>query len=137
MARKTPPRAANVSAEQLASLSHEFRTPLNGVLGMARLLEGTRLTQEQRAYVAALRDSGEHLLGLVNDVLDFARLGADKIELQPSTFEVEGLLRSVCELMSPRAREKGLEIAWSAPAGIGWVPLTGMGVPAGPGMTPG
>ncbi|MDP3749735.1 MAG: response regulator [Phenylobacterium sp.] len=119
MARKTPPRAANVSAEQLASLSHEFRTPLNGVLGMARLLEGTRLTQEQRAYVAALRDSGEHLLGLVNDVLDFARLGADKIELQPSTFEVEGLLRSVCELMSPRAREKGLEIAWAAPAGIG------------------
>ncbi|MDP3854573.1 response regulator [Phenylobacterium sp.] len=119
MARKTPTRAANVSAEQLASLSHEFRTPLNGVLGMARLLEGTRLTQEQRAYVAALRDSGEHLLGLVNDVLDFARLGADKIELQPSTFEVEGLLRSVCELMSPRAREKGLEIAWAAPAGIG------------------
>ncbi|WP_309643954.1 response regulator [Phenylobacterium sp.] len=119
MARKIPPRAANVSAEQLASLSHEFRTPLNGVLGMARLLEGTRLTQEQRAYVSALRDSGEHLLGLVNDVLDFARLGADKIELQPSTFEVEGLLRSVCELMSPRAREKGLEIAWSAPAGIG------------------
>src|SRR3990167_9191065 len=119
MARKTPPRPANVSAEQLASLSHEFRTPLNGVLGMARLLEGTRLTQEQRAYVAALRDSGEHLLGLVNDVLDFARLGADKIELQPSALEVEGLLRSVCELMSPRAREKGLEIAWAAPAGIG------------------
>jgi len=119
MARKTPTRPANVSAEQLASLSHEFRTPLNGVLGMARLLEGTRLTQEQKAYVAALRESGEHLLGLVNDVLDFARLGADKIELQPATFEVEGLLRSVCELMSPRAREKGLEIAWAAPAGIG------------------
>lgn len=108
-----------VSAEQLASLSHEFRTPLNGVLGMARLLEGTGLTQEQRAYVTALRESGEHLLGLVNDVLDFARLGADKIELFPTTFEVESLLRSVCELLSPRAHEKGLEIAWAAPAGIG------------------
>ena len=114
-----PTREARVSAEQLASLSHEFRTPLNGVLGMARLLEGTTLTQEQRAYVAALRESGEHLLGLVNDVLDFARLGADKIELHPTTFEVESLLRSVCELLSPRAQEKGLEIAWAAPSGIG------------------
>ena len=114
-----PIRDARVSAEQLASLSHEFRTPLNGVLGMARLLEGTRLTDEQRAYVSALRESGEHLLGLVNDVLDFARLGADKIELHPTRFEVESLLRSVCELLSPRAHEKGLEIAWAAPAGIG------------------
>ena len=83
-----PNQEPRVSAEQLASLSHEFRTPLNGVLGMARLLEGTGLTQEQRAYVAALRESGEHLLGLVNDVLDFARLGADKIELHPTYFEV-------------------------------------------------
>ena len=114
-----PNQDARVSAEQLASLSHEFRTPLNGVLGMARLLEGTGLTQEQRAYVVALRESGEHLLGLVNDVLDFARLGAAKIELFPTTFEVESLLRSVCELLSPRAHEKGIEIAWAAPAGIG------------------
>ncbi|WP_312167285.1 response regulator [Phenylobacterium sp.] len=114
-----PTREARVSAEQLASLSHEFRTPLNGVLGMARLLEGTALTDEQRAYVSALRESGEHLLGLVNDVLDFARLGADKIELHPAEFEVESLLRSVCELLSPRAQEKGLEIAWAAPAGVG------------------
>ncbi|MES2343422.1 MAG: response regulator [Pseudomonadota bacterium] len=123
MARKIPnaPPApdARVSAEQLASLSHEFRTPLNGVLGMARLLEGTGLTAEQKAYVAALRDSGEHLLSLVNDVLDFAKLGADKIELHPATMDVEGLLRSVSELLSPRAQEKGLEIAWAAPPGIG------------------
>ncbi|MBP6546058.1 MAG: response regulator [Phenylobacterium sp.] len=122
MARKHPTPAvpdARVSAEQLASLSHEFRTPLNGVLGMARLLEGTGLTAEQRAYVSALRDSGEHLLSLVNDVLDFAKLGADKIELHPATMDVEGLLRSVSELLSPRAQEKGLEIAWAAPTGIG------------------
>jgi signal transduction histidine kinase len=66
------PRRAQISAEQLASLSHEFRTPLNGVLGMAGLLEATKLTAEQRAYAAALRESGEHLLNLVNDVLDFA-----------------------------------------------------------------
>ncbi|MCR5873960.1 response regulator [Phenylobacterium sp. J426] len=115
------PSRAQISAEQLASLSHEFRTPLNGVLGMARLLEGTKLTAEQQAYVAALRESGQHLLTLVNDVLDFAKLGAGRVELHPETMDVESLLRSVCELLSPRAREKGLEIGWAAPAGVGCV----------------
>jgi CheY-like chemotaxis protein len=115
------PSDARVGAEQLAALSHEFRTPLNGVLGMARLLEGTALTDEQRTYVTALRDSGEHLLGLVNDLLDFAKLGASKVELRPSSFEIEDLLRGVCELLAPRAQEKGLEIAWAAPGGIGSV----------------
>jgi CheY-like chemotaxis protein len=110
------PSRAQISAEQLASLSHEFRTPLNGVLGMARLLEGTRLTAEQKAYVTALRDSGQHLLTLVNDVLDFAKLGAGRVELHPAPMAVEDLLRSVAELLSPRAREKGLEIGWAAPA---------------------
>jgi CheY-like chemotaxis protein len=103
----------------LASLSHEFRTPLNGVLGMARLLEGTRLSAEQRAYAVALRESGEHLLTLVNDVLDFAKLGAGRIDLHSGEVEVEALLRGVCELLSPRAREKGIEIAWAVPATVG------------------
>ena len=113
------PRRAQISAEQLASLSHEFRTPLNGVLGMARLLDGTRLTAEQRAYTAALRESGEHLLTLVNDVLDFAKLGAGRIDLHASDVRIETLLRGVCELLSPRAREKGIEIAWAVPATVG------------------
>src|SRR5579859_5884272 len=115
------PRRAQISAEQLASLSHEFRTPLNGVLGMSRLLEGTRLTAEQRAYAAAIRESGEHLLNLVNDVLDFAKLGAGKVELHPTDVALEDLLKAVAELLSPRAREKGLEIAWAAPEGSGLV----------------
>ncbi|MFC3071215.1 response regulator [Phenylobacterium soli] len=112
------PRRDTISAEQLASLSHEFRTPLNGVIGMARLLEGTRLTAEQRAYAAALRESGEHLLTLVNDVLDFAKLGAGRVELHTESTDVETLLRGVAELLSPRAREKGLEVAWTAPAAL-------------------
>lgn len=114
-------RQARMSAEQLAALSHEFRTPLNGVLGMTRLLEGTRLTAEQKAYLSALRESGEHLLGLVNEVLDFAKLGAGQVELRLAPTDVEALLRSVCELMSPRAQEKGLEIAWAAAPGLGQV----------------
>ncbi len=108
------PTRAQISAEQLASLSHEFRTPLNGVLGMARLLDSTQLTAEQRAYVSALRESGQHLLTLVNDVLDFARLRAGKLELHAGAVVVEEVLRGVAELLSPRAREKGLEIAWAA-----------------------
>jgi CheY-like chemotaxis protein len=104
--------------EHLAALSHEFRTPLNGVIGMARLLESTRLTAEQRAYVSALTESGEHLLGLVNDVLDYARLGAGKVELSLAPVSPEDLLRSVSELLSPRAHEKGVEIGWAAEAGL-------------------
>ena len=65
----------------LAALSHEFRTPLNGVLGMARLLGATRLDAAQRSYVAALEESGEHLLGLVNQMLDLARIEATGLEL--------------------------------------------------------
>ena len=107
-----------ITPEQLATLSHEFRTPLNGVLGMARLLDGTRLTAEQKSYVAALRESGDHLLALVNDVLDLARLGAGKIELHPAPTDIAGLLRQTAELMSPRAHEKGIEIAWACPAGL-------------------
>jgi CheY-like chemotaxis protein len=109
------PSRSHVTAEQLASLSHEFRTPLNGLLGMARLLEGTKLTAEQRAYATALRESGQHLLTLVNDVLDFAKLGGGAVELHAAPLDLRDLLRGVCELMSPRAREKGLEIGWSAP----------------------
>ena len=121
MVDRPPAEAARVGAEQLAALSHEFRTPLNGVLGMARLLDSTTLTDEQRTYVTALRESGEHLLGLVNDLLDFAKLGATSVELHPARFAVEDLLRGVCELLAPRAQEKGLEIAWAAPARIGTI----------------
>ncbi|HYE46978.1 MAG TPA: response regulator [Caulobacter sp.] len=110
-----------ITPEQLATLSHEFRTPLNGVLGMARLLDGTSLSPEQRAYVTALKESGDHLLGLINDVLDLARLGAGKVELHPAPMEVENLLRQVAELMSPKAHEKGIEVAWAAGPGMGQV----------------
>src|ERR1700754_1478052 len=113
------PTRAHITADQLAALSHELRTPLNGVLGLARLLESTQLTAEQRDYAVALRESGRHLLALVNDLLDFAKLGAGKVELQYTSVDVEEMLRSVCELLAPRANEKGLEMGWSMPAELG------------------
>src|ERR1700761_1277068 len=98
----------------LAALSHELRTPLNGVLGMAGLLAETRLDADQKTYVQALRESGQHLLNLVNDVLDLAKLESSRIDLELAPVDVEHLLQSVCELLSPRAREKGLEIGWAS-----------------------
>jgi len=115
----TTPSTGGIPHEHLAALSHEFRTPLNGVIGMARLLEGTRLTAEQRAYVGALTESGEHLLGLVNEVLDYARLGAGRVELARTAVAPEDLLRQVCELLSVKAYEKNVEIGWAADAGLG------------------
>lgn len=104
------PRVAR-RGRMLATLSHEIRTPLNGVLGMAGLLAGTTLDATQRAYLAALRDSGEHLLGLVGDVLDYARLDAGRLELEPVPTDPERLMQGVAELLSPRAHAGGLEIA--------------------------
>jgi CheY-like chemotaxis protein len=94
-------------------MSHEMRTPLNGVIGMLGLLTRTRLDGAQRAYAEAARDSAEHLLGLVNDLLDYARLEAGKLEIDPAPTDLEGLVRGVTELLSPRAHEKGLEIVWA------------------------
>ncbi len=112
------PAAGDLPAREqyLAALSHELRTPLNGVLGMAGLLAETKLAAEQRAYLSSLRDCGEHLLGLVNDVLDLARIDAGRLTLHPAPVDLSRLLQGVAELLSPRAHAKGLEIAWTAPA---------------------
>ena len=115
LARAKPSQIKGLDAREhyLAALSHELRTPLNGVLGMAGLLAATRLDADQRAYVQALKDTGAHLLALVNDVLDLAKLETGQIDLEPAPVDLEQLMQGVCELLSPRAYEKGLEIAWA------------------------
>ena len=100
----------------LRLMSHEMRTPLNGVIGMLGLLSRTRLDGAQRAYAEAAQKSAEHLLGLVNDLLDYARLEAETLEFDPAPVDLEGLVRGVAELLSPRAHDKALEIVWSVAA---------------------
>ena len=118
MARRRASSAAietTGSTEQqfLRLMSHEMRTPLNGVIGMLGLLSRTRLDGAQRAYADAARESAEHLLGLVNDLLDYARLDAGKLEFDTAPVDVESLVRGVAELLSPRAHDRGLEIVWT------------------------
>lgn len=98
-----------------------MRTPLNGVIGMLGLLSRTRLDGAQRAYAEAAQSSAEHLLGLVNDLLDYARLGAGALEFDPVPVDLRPLVQGVAELLSPRAHDKGLEIVWSVAADVGAV----------------
>lgn len=110
--------AVDPAQQFLRLMSHEMRTPLNGVIGMINLLQRTRLDAAQRAYAETARQSAEHLLGLVNDLLDYARLEAGKLEFDLAPVDLEAMVRGVAELLSARAHEKGLEIVWSVAADV-------------------
>ncbi len=94
----------------LATMSHEMRTPLNGIIGMTGLLLDTALEPNQRAYAESVRESGAALLALINDLLDYAKIDAGKLELDAQPFNPFSLIQGVAELLSPRAAEKGVEI---------------------------
>ena len=102
--------AQKVKAEFLANMSHEIRTPLNGVLGMAGLLAGTKLTDDQQEYTETIVHSGESLLSLLNDILDFSKIEAGKIDLENSVFDTVSLLDTTVSLLSAQAHSKGLEL---------------------------
>ncbi len=109
--RRLAEAASEAKSRFLATVSHEIRTPLNGVLGMAQLLQQTDVTAEQKTYLAAICTSGEALLSLIEQILDFSRIEAGKFESVNEPFDLHGLCESVVELLAPKAQGKGIEIA--------------------------
>ncbi|HWD19826.1 MAG TPA: PAS domain S-box protein [Verrucomicrobiae bacterium] len=105
--------AASAKNRFLANMSHELRTPLNGIIGFAEFLSDGKpgpLNDRQKEYLGDILNSGRHLLQLINDVLDLAKVEAGKMELKPDTFSLRASLDEVCAVIKPLAQRKGIQV---------------------------
>ena len=110
--------ANRAKTEFIANISHELRTPMNGVIGMTELLLGTMLDEEQRDYAMTVRESAESLMGIINDILDFSRIDAGKMNIRVAPCELRQVLSEVVGLLSVRAAAKGLRLNLVYPTGV-------------------
>ncbi|GGO79285.1 hypothetical protein GCM10011348_13190 [Marinobacterium nitratireducens] len=110
LAREKAEAASEAKSQFLATMSHEIRTPLNGILGMAQLLMRSELSDEQQARVRAIYSSGQSLLSILNDVLDFSKVEAGQLELERRPFSVSELVAELQPLLDSMASEKSLRL---------------------------
>lgn len=108
--REAAIQSAQLKANFLAQMSHEIRTPMNGVLGMVELLLETQLTSQQRDYTSTIYCSAQHLLTVINEILDFSKLEAGETRLDISDFDLDSCIETVIDLLAVKAEEKQLEL---------------------------